>query len=195
MGDSSFYRQIPNTITGLRIVLVLPLAWLMMERRYGEALALFVLAGVSDGLDGYLAKHYGWVTRLGSILDPIADKLLLTVGFLVLGWQREIPVWLVIAVIGRDVVIVLGAVAYHFVVGKYSMEPTPLSKLNTFLQIVLLVAVLANRSVLPLGELAIMVLVYLVLATTIISGADYCWNWGVKAWRATRGARLGSGGT
>lgn len=186
MGISSFYRQIPNTITGLRILLVAPLAWLMAEQRYGEALALFVLAGASDGLDGYLAKHYGWTTRLGSILDPLADKLLLTAGFLILGWQREIPPWLVIAVIGRDLLIVLGASAYHFLVGHYAMEPTPLSKLNTFMQILLLVAVLAHRSLLPLGEPTITVLVLLTLATTILSGSDYCWTWGRKAWQAHR---------
>jgi cardiolipin synthase len=91
-------RDIPNLITGLRILLVAPFLWLLLEEHYGAALLLFVIAGISDALDGFLAKYYGWTSELGGLLDPIADKLLLMGAILALGWLNELPGWLVMLV-------------------------------------------------------------------------------------------------
>ncbi|WP_373508037.1 CDP-alcohol phosphatidyltransferase family protein, partial [Thiocapsa sp.] len=101
-------RDLPNIISVLRLVAVAPVMYLLLRQEYGWALVLFAAAGASDGLDGYLAKRYDWRSRLGGILDPLADKALLVACFLILGWQGLVPVWLVIAVILRDLVIVTG---------------------------------------------------------------------------------------
>lgn len=100
-------RHLPNIISVLRILLVYPVVQMLLARRYDWALALFVLAGLSDALDGFLAKHYHWQSRLGSFLDPAADKLLLLACFVVGGWQGLMPLWLVVAAVLRDIVIVL----------------------------------------------------------------------------------------
>ena len=86
--------DIPNIISMLRIILVIPTVMLLLNERYGQALILFAVAGASDGLDGYIAKRYHYVSRLGTILDPLADKLLLVCTYLALGWLGLLPAWL-----------------------------------------------------------------------------------------------------
>jgi cardiolipin synthase len=167
-------------------MLVLPFIWLMLKQEFGWALVLFFTAGISDGIDGYLAKHYNWISRLGSILDPLADKLLLVSAFVTLGWLNVIPVWLVVAVILRDFVIISGALAYHFVVGRYEMEPTIISKLNTFFQIMLVLSMIFSKGLYPLPDLAMHGLVYIVLITTMLSGADYVYTWSKKTYHARK---------
>lgn len=179
-------RDIPNAISILRIVLVLPFIVLMLKREFGWALVLFFVAGISDGIDGYLAKRNNWVSRLGSILDPLADKLLLVSSFVTLGWLGVIPMWLVAAVLLRDLVIISGAVAYHMVVGQYEMEPTIISKLNTFFQIMLVLSTVFSKGLYPLPTIALHILVYVVLVTTILSGGDYMYTWGKKTYRAKK---------
>ena len=116
-------KSLPNIISTLRIFLVVPTVYFLLHDQYSYALLLFVIAGLSDGLDGFLARRYGWTTRLGSFLDPLGDKLLMTATYFVLGWLGDLPVWLVAVVIGRDVVIVLGALAYRLLVQDISMKP------------------------------------------------------------------------
>ncbi len=181
--------QIPNLITVLRILLVVPIIALLMNRAFDWALVLFAVAGISDGLDGWLAKRYGWSSRLGSVLDPAADKLLLVSCYLVLGALDLLPWWLVVAVLGRDLVIVAGALAYHFWIGPYEMAPSVLSKLNTTLQIVLVLVVVLNQVLgwLPFPVLG--ALFWTVFATTVASGLGYVLVWGWRAWQAKRGVR------
>lgn len=173
--------DIPNAITLFRIVLILPVALFLIEKRYDLALSLFVVAAVSDGLDGYLAKRFGWTSRLGSLLDPLADKLLLITCFVLSGWLGLIPIWLIWAVILRDLVIVVGATIYHHLYGPFTGEPTLISKVNTVAQILLVVLVLFNSGfvLLPVG--LIEALIYLVLATTVSSGLGYVFIWWQKA--------------
>jgi len=121
---------LPNAISLLRIALIAPILLLILDGQFGWALALFFVAGFSDGLDGYLAVRFNWTTRLGGLLDPAADKLLITGMFITLAWIGQIPVWLAAVVILRDVVIVSGAVAYNFIVRPVPGEPTRISKLN-----------------------------------------------------------------
>ncbi len=167
----------------LRICLVPVLVWQVLEAEYANVLVLFFIAGISDGLDGFLAKRYGWVSRLGSILDPIADKFMLVSCYLALGWMGEIPVWLVAAVIVRDVVIVTGAYAYHRLIGEYEFRPSYLSKLNTVSQISLVLLVVFSLSVVSIDEKYIQYAFYFVMATTSLSGIDYICRWGMRAWR------------
>lgn len=182
-------RDIPNTISVLRMVLVVPVAWFLLTQRYTEALLTFLVAGISDGVDGYLAKRFGWRSRLGSILDPLADKLLLVTTYMVLGWLAVLPLWLVITVVVRDVVLFSGALAFHWLVGRYDMEPSWISKFNTVAQIVLAVAAVASLDLLPMLAGIVEGLIYVVLITTLLSGADYVWTWGVRAYRARRAPR------
>ncbi len=173
--------SIPNIISTLRILLVPPVVLTMLEQRWGVALPLFLIAGLSDGLDGYLARRYHWTSRLGAILDPIGDKLLMVSSYLVLGWLAILPWWLVGLVILRDVVIMTGTVIYRYVIGAVEFEPILLSKINTVCQILLVtltLCVLAGLEV--LAGLQIL-LIYIVLVTTVSSGVAYVVLWGRRA--------------
>jgi len=184
-------RHIPNLITGLRIVLVAPFLWLLLEERYGPALLLFVIAGVSDGLDGFLAKYFGWTSELGGLLDPLADKLLLMGAMLALGWLNELPVWLVALVVTRDVIIVIGAVSYHWLIERFSAAPLPVSKINTLLQLLLVLAVIVHYGMTTLPDGLIDGLIGLTALTTVWSGAAYVRRWGQRAmsWRRSKTRR------
>ncbi len=172
---------LPNAISLLRIALVAPILMLILEGSYGWALALFCLAGFSDGVDGYLAKRFDWHTRLGALLDPVADKLLVAGTFMTLAYTQHIPVWLAAIVILRDVIIVTGATAYNFIVGPVQGEPTRISKLNTALQLLFLLFVLSRAGFGWPDEIAITVLGASILVTVVISGIDYVWSWSRRA--------------
>jgi cardiolipin synthase len=128
-------KYIPNMICVGRIILVAPIVWALLQERYGLALLLCVIAGLSDALDGYLARRFDWRTRLGGLLDPAADKLLMFACFVTLTWMGWVPVWFAAIVVGRDVVIITGAIVYQLLVAPVHGEPTTASKLNTVLQI------------------------------------------------------------
>lgn len=176
-------RDLPNLITALRILLVAPFAWALLNGVYGFALFLFALAGASDGLDGYLARHYGWHSALGAVLDPLADKLLLVTAYLALGALTFVPVTLVVAVLARDVIIVAGAGAYRLWFGHLEVAPSLISKLNTALQVALAVVAIASYGLDWLPAWSADVLVVAVFASTLLSGAHYVVIWSVRAWR------------
>lgn len=131
-------KYIPNAICLVRIVLVAPIVWYLSEERYGLALFLILAAGLSDALDGYLARRFDWRTQLGGLLDPAADKLLMFSVFVTLTWLGWVPIWFTAIVVGRDLIIIFGTVVYHWLVAPIHGEPTKASKLNTVLQIVFL---------------------------------------------------------
>ncbi len=187
--------HLPNIISLLRVMLVLPTVWALVHDRYGLALVLFAVCGASDALDGYLAKRYAWTSRLGAILDPLADKTLLVATYVTLAWLGAIPRWLTIAVVGRDLIIVAGALAYHFLIGRFELAPTWLSKANTLMQIVLVMAVMLDRAVPGVPAPVLVSLIYGVLLTTVLSGVDYMIIWGRRAWLVGhRGGPAKSGG-
>jgi len=174
-------KDIPNIISILRMVLVIPIVILLLKDSFGWAILLFALAGISDALDGYLANRYNWRSRLGSILDPLADKLLLISSFLTLTWLGLIPLWLTSAIIARDLIIVVGGMAFHYLIGKFDMEPTFISKVNTFLQIILVFAVVLSYGVIDLGETSLDILFYAVFFTSVVSGAHYIVYWAKRS--------------
>ncbi|MBK1716798.1 CDP-alcohol phosphatidyltransferase family protein [Thiocystis violacea] len=175
--------DLPNIISVIRLIAVIPVVYLLLVQEFGWALFLFAAAGASDGLDGFLAKHYGWQSQLGGILDPLADKTLLVCCFLVLGAHGLIPLWLVLAVIFRDLVIVSGAVLYNYRVAEVEASPIPVSKLNTALQIVLVVTVIMNAGIQPLPDALLTFLTWACFVTVVVSGLQYVWIWGRKAMR------------
>ena len=174
-------RWLPNAISMLRIALIVPILLFIFEGRYEWALALFFVAGFSDGIDGYLAKRYNWHTRLGALLDPVADKLLVAGTFIVLAYTQHLPVWLAVVVISRDVIIIGGATAYNFLVKPVQGEPTRISKLNTALELLLLLFVLSRAAFDWPDEITITILGAAVLVTVVISGVDYVWSWSRRA--------------
>lgn len=174
-------RWLPNAISLLRIALVGPILWLVLKDSFAWALVLFWVAGFSDGLDGYLAKRFDWHSRLGALLDPVADKLLVAGLFITLAYTGDIPVWLAAVVILRDIIIVAGATAYNFLVQPVEGEPTRVSKLNTALQLLFLLFVLSRAGFGWPDQISITVLGASVLITVFISGVDYVWSWSRRA--------------
>lgn len=176
-------RDIPNIISILRILLVIPIMVLLAREQYLMVLLLFALAGFSDGLDGYLARRFDWRSRLGALLDPLGDKFLLVGVYLMLGWNGLLPGWLVALVIVRDVLIVGGALAYRKLCGELSMEPTLISKVNTLLQILLGLTVIAMAMLWPLPDWVLLWMIALVAISTVWSGVDYVLRWSLRARR------------
>lgn len=183
-------ESLPNAVTLLRIALIAPVVWLLLTEQYLWGLIVALIAGLSDGVDGYLAKRYGWDSRLGAVLDPIADKLLLSACYIALGILKLLPVWLIIAVLVRDVVIVVGATVYHFRINPLDAAPSQLSKLNTVIQIMLVLAVILNQVIPVLNATARDTLIWLTFLTTVTSGLHYVWVWGRKARKETTAARV-----
>lgn len=174
-------NQLPNLISIFRMFLVVPVVWSLQQSEFGVALVWIAVAGFSDALDGFLAKHFAWQSRLGSILDPLADKLLLVSAFITLTWLELIPLWLLLAVLVRDLLIVIGGVLFHYTLGRFDMQPSRISKLNTFMQIIFVLAVVFYHGDFALTPWIVEALVYIVLATTVLSGLDYVWVWGRRA--------------
>ena len=174
-------RWLPNAISLLRIALVVPILLLIIDSHYGFALALCLVAGFSDGVDGYLAKRFDWHTRIGALLDPIADKLLVAGTFMVLVYTGHIPLWLGILVIFRDVVIVGGATVYNFLIRPVEGEPTRISKLNTALQLLFILFVLSRAAFGWPDQITITVLGASIVVTVVVSGIDYVWSWARRA--------------
>jgi cardiolipin synthase len=172
----------------MRIALVAPILMYIVDQRYGLALLLFVVAGFSDGIDGFLAKRFDWHTRIGALLDPIADKLLVGGTFIALVLTGLVPAWLAALVIVRDVVIVGGATAYNYLVRPVEGEPTRISKLNTALQLLFVVFVLSRAGFGWPDQITVTVIGAGVLVTVVVSGIDY-----VSAW--ARRARAGKAST
>ena len=179
-------RWIPNAITITRMVMAFPLLWLLMNGRFPAALVLALLAGVSDLLDGFIAKKYDWRSALGGVLDPIADKLMLSACFIGLWWSFQIPTWLLVLVLVRDALIVSGAFAWWRVIGTLKPAPSPLSKTNTAVQLLLVAVFLVNVAVRPVPLLLLQSLVLATAVMTVVSGMDYFWRYGTRAVRALR---------
>jgi cardiolipin synthase len=166
-------RHLPNLICVMRIALIWPTIDSLYGGDYWTALALVAVCAVSDGLDGWLAKRFNWTSHLGKILDPLADKLLLVALFLTAAWMNLVPWWLAAVVVARDVMIGGGAVIYRLWFGPLHGRPTLVSKINTGMQLaVVLAAILGAASGLPTPGM-VMALAFVTVLTTIVSGADY----------------------
>lgn len=174
-------KWIPNAISLLRIALVVPVLLLIVYGHYASALLLFMVAGFSDGLDGYLAQRFNSQTRLGALLDPVADKLLVAGLFLTLTYLGKIPVWLTSIVILRDLVIMGGAILYHYLVQPVEGEPSRVSKLNTTLQLLFLMFVISRAAFEWPDPVSLTVVGAAMYVTVVISGVDYVLRWSSRA--------------
>jgi len=169
--------NLPNLITLGRVILVPLVFWLLVTGQTQAAFFAFIVAGISDGVDGYLAKTFGWTTELGAYLDPLADKLLIVCIFLALGVGGDLPLWLVIAVVSRDILIVIAIILSWLLGNPVRIRPLAVSKANTLAQIILAGTVLADEGFgLGLGAVRF-VLVWVTGALTIASLAAYLRSW------------------
>lgn len=167
--------------------MVIPIVVSLRSQDFGLVLILILIAGLSDGLDGYLAKRYDWRTRLGGLLDPLADKLLLVTVILTLTFMNLTPIWLACVVIGRDLIIVLGAILYNYLIEPVTPRPSVISKINTLCQLIYIIFVIANQAIGLPPEIGIQLVGAAVLCTSLVSGLDYVIRWTAKA-AAHRGA-------
>jgi cardiolipin synthase len=187
--------HIPNIITVIRIILVLPTAWLLHQSRYPEAFALMFAAGASDALDGALARRFDWKSKLGAILDPLADKFLVATVFVIFTYQGHIPLWVAVIALSRDFIILCGAVVYKYLFREIEVVPTFFSKANTATQIVMLLMVMLGLLSFEGASALARTLVdpycfYLLAALGIGSGIDYIITWSRKAVNESRARRI-----
>jgi cardiolipin synthase len=164
------------------MLLVIPISLALVHHQFSTAMWLFVAAAASDAADGYLAKRYGWQSAIGAILDPAADKLLLATIFVLLAMLRLVPVWLMAVAVSRDIVIVLGAVAYRVCIGPIESHPSGISKLNTLCQAAFVTGIIARQQIAMPPDWVVVMLGSLTFVTVVISGIDYVLRYGRSAW-------------
>jgi cardiolipin synthase (CMP-forming) len=181
-------RHLPNFICLVRLALIWPILMALHASQYRMALALFIVAAASDGLDGYLAKRFDWTSELGKFLDPLADKLLLVTVYVEAAWLDLVPWWLTAAVVARDVMIGLGALVYRLWFGPLRGRPTVLSKINTALQLGYLMLVMLDATAAVPPREMLDAAAALTLASTVLSGLHYVASFTRRVWTPARPA-------
>lgn len=169
--------SLPNIISIGRLLAVPVAVWLILNGSFGIAFCVFVAAGISDAVDGFLAKRLNAQTELGKVLDPLADKALLVSVYVTLGQAGHIPAWLVILVVFRDVLIVGGIILSHTLGRPVRMKPIVVSKINTVAQIVFAAGVLGAAGIGVEITGLLLPMSYIVAATTLASGGAYLITW------------------
>ncbi len=181
---------LPNVITLARLACVPLCVWLLLIGAFATGFWVILAAGLSDAIDGFLARRLNLVSRLGALLDTIADKALLAGVFLTLGYQDYVETWLVILIVFRDLLIIVGALVLQLVTGILQVKPSRISKLNTAAQIMLAVLVVAQLAFGWQVDLSLTYFSWFVAVTTVLSGTVYMMLWG----RQLNGAeRAGTG--
>lgn len=176
-------KHIPNALTLFRLTLIAPFLMYLFHHEYANAFYTFFLAGFTDGLDGWLARHFHWQSFFGSFVDPLADKLLVASSFISLALIGILPWWLVVLVFLRDFTISMGVVIwYWFIQRKLDFKPTLLSKFNTTLQLALVTLCLFELAYFKFPPYLLNILIGLTAFTTTTTYIDYIWTWGKKAW-------------
>jgi cardiolipin synthase len=168
---------IPNFITIARLIGVPLIVWLMIADRFVEATVLFIIAGLSDAADGFIAKRFNAASELGAYLDPVADKALLVSVFCTLGFKGALPAWLIVLAVSRDLFIIGGMLLAYVLTNPMAVKPLWVSKINTTAQIVLIVFVLGERIGVTTFQLLIGPTVLVVAALTVASAGAYLVEW------------------
>jgi len=179
--DFAMLKYLPNTLTILRLLLALPLGVLILREQYAAALLIGAIAGLTDALDGFIARRLNAMSNFGAALDPVADKILITVTFLCLAEAELVPWYLAIAVIARDLIIVAGAACYYKFIGPFEFAASSLSKSNMLIQITFCVLVLLIQVVDGIPPEAAIMGTAAVLFLAAASGFDYIMSWAIKA--------------
>ncbi|MBF0145255.1 MAG: CDP-alcohol phosphatidyltransferase family protein [Magnetococcales bacterium] len=172
--------NLPNFLSFVRIFSVPLFIWMVLNHQIYWGLFLFIMAGITDALDGYIANKFDKVTELGTFLDPLADKILLTSAFVTLNVTSLIPLWITLMVVTRDLVIIAGAMVFQVLTGTLKMEPLPISKVNTVMQIIL-ISVVMGSEIFPIWPGIKNIMFAIVVLTTLSSGFIYIYIWTKKA--------------
>lgn len=181
------WRHLPNLLTLLRLLAAVPVAWLILDGALLPALLIFVAAALTDGVDGWLARRFQWQSRLGGWLDPLADKMMLIAAAAALAVEGILPLWLLVLLVLRDVLIVSGATFWHWRFAPLDAEPSLLGKLTTFALMLLLALMLATRAgLVETGPAWMQAFAVGAAMLLVLSGADYVWRWSGKARRMRR---------
>jgi len=178
--------NIPNALTVMRIIFVPVIVILLMQGEFFKALILFGLSGISDGLDGFLARILNQQTELGAYLDPIADKALIISCFVTLSIKHIIPGWLSVIVVSRDCIILLGVAVLAMMSVSFQIRPTMISKLTTVSQLLTVFLVLVVHSLSLQGDLKMVLLGFYIVTSilTVASGLNYIFK-GIRCINAT----------
>tara|TARA_B100001996_G_scaffold24899_1_gene19279 strand:+ start:1637 stop:2212 length:576 start_codon:yes stop_codon:yes gene_type:complete len=173
--------NLPNLITIFRLLLTPYIVWLILSEKYILGFLCFILSGISDGLDGFLAKKFNQKTLLGSYLDPIADKFLIMSSIVLLGYNGFVPIWLVIIIVSRDIAI-LGAVIISWMLNtNLKIEPLIISKFNTFFQIfyiaLIFFIIINDRYFISFQSILFELTTYLIALLTVVSWFSYLKVW------------------
>ena len=182
--------NLPNIITMLRLAAVPVVGWLILHEHWEAACWLFLAAAVSDGIDGLLARWLRQMTALGAALDSVADKALGLVTLVMLTQVGAIPLWVTLAILVRDTIIVLGALSYRGMAGHIEIHPTWLGKTHMAAEFTLLALVLGGLAGLLVLEDWRLPLFAVVFAIAVVSGVQYVWIWGAKARRERAAGQL-----
>ncbi len=170
--------NLPNALTMIRILLIPLFLYKVLRGEFAFAAAVYLTATVTDGLDGAIARIWNLQTRLGTFLDPMADKLLITTSYISLAFLNIIPLWLAIAVISRDIIIVTGILAVYFLKNQLIIKPHPVSKVTTFFQFMTVLWALVLSTQMVMADLPGVIKSYAYLTSltgilTVISGGIY----------------------
>jgi cardiolipin synthase len=178
-------RNLPNLITVLRLLAAPVSGYFAAREDFAVALPIFLVAALSDFVDGYLARRLGVSSTFGATLDPVADKLIMLVASVALAWHGHLPLWLAATIVGRDILIVVGVLTYRRLFGALDMKPSRLSKVNTLCEFAMLLVVMATAAGWIDARRILPALFAVVFATLIASGAQYSWI-GARSALATR---------
>ncbi len=179
-------KYLPNAFSLMRLLLIAPFLMHLHREHFSTALYIFVFAGITDGIDGWLARLYNWQTRFGSFIDPMADKLLIASSFISLALLNQLPWWLVSLVFFRDLTISLGVMAWQrFIPQRLDFKPTWLSKINTFLQLTLIIFCLIELAFGKNLPNLTYLLIGLTTFTTSATYIDYVWTGAKKAYASS----------
>lgn len=180
---SMILRNLPNAMTLMRLFLIMPFLYFLSQQKYVDAFYLFVVAGLTDALDGWLARCFRWQSAFGTLIDPIADKLLIASSFIALAIMGHMPWWLVVLVFLRDLAITLGVYAWYIVMEQRPiLSPTYLSKINTVMQLILVIVCLYEQAFGVLSFSLYFILLVITTLTTTLSFLDYAWIWFKKVY-------------
>ena len=176
-------KNIPNLLTGIRLLLIPLLIYLLLTRHFDYSLYLIIVMGLTDAVDGWLAKKLDCVSRFGGFFDPVCDKVMLVSATITLAYMGLLPLWLVALIVARDLIIVVGGLAYYICISEFRAHPSMLSKINTFFQLLLAVIVIYSQiNIVPMQWIEW--LIFIVALTTFLSGVAYIITWGRSAMRA-----------
>ena len=172
--------NVPNMLTLARIIMTPVIVYMVLSGEAWLALALMVVAGITDMLDGAIARYFNMRTTVGAYLDPLADKILLISLFITLFIVEQVPLFVFLAIIFRDLIIVLGAVTYEIVTRRLTMQPSFISKATTFIQIVYVALLLLNMAII-IPAILLKIAMWLTFLLTCASGLHYLISWTNKA--------------